>query len=127
MKIVSTTNAPSAIGPYSQAVQVGDFLFCSGQIALDKNGSLVDGGIAQQTHQIFHNIEAILTEANLTLENVAKTTVFLSNMNNFVEVNEIYSNYFKDHKPARSCVEVSRLPKDVLIEIEIIAYNNTNK
>ncbi|MDF2947890.1 MAG: endoribonuclease [Bacillales bacterium] len=124
MKIINTTNAPSAIGPYSQAVQVGDFLFCSGQIALNKNGSLVEGGIAKQTHQVFNNINAILLEANLELENVVKTTVFLSNMNDFSEVNEIYSSYFKEHKPARSCVEVSRLPKDVLIEIEIIAYNN---
>ena len=121
MKKVSTPFAPAAIGPYSQAVQFGDFLFTSGQIPLLPNGELVQGGIEEQTHQVFKNLQAVLSAAGASLQDVIKVTVFLNDMNDFAKVNEIYSAYFEDHKPARSAVEVSRLPKDVSIEIELIA------
>ncbi len=122
MKIIQTTNAPQAIGPYSQAIIVNGLLFASGQIPLNPTTMLVESGdISNQTIQVLENIKAILKEANADLSNVIKTTVFIKNMNDFATINEIYASYFKDHKPARSCVEVSRLPKDVLIEIEIIA------
>lgn len=122
MNIIQTNKAPQAIGPYSQAVQVGDFLFASGQIPLTPAGELVTGGIEEQTHQVLQNITALLAEANATLEHVVKTTIFLSDMEDFQAVNTIYSEYFHAHKPARSTVEVARLPKDVRIEIEVIAH-----
>jgi 2-iminobutanoate/2-iminopropanoate deaminase len=121
MKVIQTNNAPQAIGPYSQAVQVGEFLFASGQIPLTPSGELVIGSIEEQTHQVLKNITALLAEANATLENVVKTTIFLRNMEDFQAVNVVYSEYFTAHKPARSTVEVARLPKDVGIEIEVIA------
>lgn len=118
---IETTHAPKAIGPYSQAIQVGDLIFTSGQIPLNPKGELIEGGIEQQTHQVFQNIQAILEEAGSSLEHVIKTTVFLKNMEHFEPMNQVYATYFSQHQPARSCVEVSRLPKDVLVEVEVIA------
>jgi 2-iminobutanoate/2-iminopropanoate deaminase len=121
MKIIQTDQAPQAIGPYSQAVQVGNFLFASGQIPLTPEGDLVTGSIQEQTHQVLKNITALLAEVDAKLENIVKTTLFIKNMDDFVAINEVYSQYFDVHKPARSTVEVARLPKDVGIEIEVIA------
>lgn len=117
---IATNQAPAAIGPYSQAVRVGDLLFTSGQIPLTPQGEIVDGGIEAQTHQVFRNLQAVLGEAGATLQDVVKATVFIQDMGQFAVVNDIYAAYFGNHKPARSTVEVSRLPKDVLIEIELI-------
>ncbi len=118
---VSTDRAPKAIGPYSQAIIHQGLVFTSGQIPLSPDGTLVEGGIREQTHQVFQNIKAVLEEAGTDLNHVIKATVFLQDMNHFAEVNEIYATYFDEHRPARSAVEVSRLPKDVLIEIEVVA------
>jgi 2-iminobutanoate/2-iminopropanoate deaminase len=118
---LSTEAAPKAIGPYSQAVSVGHLLFTSGQIPLDLTGQVVAGGIREQTHQVFHNLQAVLAAAGIGFKQVVKVTVFIKDMNQFAEINEIYASYMGDHKPARSTVEVSRLPKDVGIEIELIA------
>ncbi|MGZ0051348.1 RidA family protein [Brevibacillus gelatini] len=122
ISFVSTDKAPAAIGPYSQAAKVGPFLFASGQIPLRADGTLVEGDIVEQTHQVFSNIKAVLAEAGGTLANVVKTTVFLKDMNDFAQLNEVYAQYFGDHKPARSTVEVARLPRDVKVEIEIVAH-----
>jgi len=119
---VFTKNAPEAIGPYSQAIEAKPFLFTSGQIPLTKNGVLVEGDIKKQTEQVFQNLIAILEEKNLTLRDVVKVTVFLKDMNDFQAMNEVYASFFQDHKPARSAIEVARLPKDVKIEIELVAY-----
>lgn len=127
IEIVSTTKAPAAIGPYSQAVALGGLIFTSGQIPLDENGQLVAGGIEAQTHQVFRNLTAVLEEAGSSLGHVVKATVFLKDMNQFAAVNQIYASYFGDHKPARSTVEVARLPKDVLVEIELIATKVVEK
>lgn len=121
MKIVSTTNAPAAIGPYSQGIIANGLFISSGQIPLTAEGELVEGDIVAQTNQVFKNLEAVLAEAGLTLNNVIKTTVFLKDMNDFAAMNDAYANNFGDHKPARSAVEVARLPKDVKVEIEVIA------
>lgn len=122
MKTVQTNNAPKAIGPYSQAIIVNDIIFTSGQIPLNpKTMELELFDIVGQTNQVLENVKAILTEANTSLDNVIKTTIFIKDMNDFATINKIYSAYFNDHKPARSCVEVARLPKDVLIEMEVIA------
>jgi len=121
MKIVSTENAPQAIGPYSQAVEVQSFLFTSGQIPLTSSGELVNGGIREQTEQVFKNIQGILAEKKLTLEDVVKVTVFMKDLREFADMNEVYARFFGEHKPARSTVEVAGLPKDVKIEIECIA------
>ncbi|WP_018759487.1 RidA family protein [Paenibacillus terrigena] len=121
LETVATTNAPAAIGPYSQAMKFGNLLFTSGQIPLGLDGQIVEGGIAEQTHQVFHNLQAVLAEAGATFSSVIKATVFIKDMNQFAALNEIYASYFGDHKPARSTVEVARLPKDVLVEIELIA------
>jgi 2-iminobutanoate/2-iminopropanoate deaminase len=124
-KAVSTKNAPAAIGPYSQAVRVGDFLYSSGQVALDPaTGVLVEGGIEAQTTRVLENLKAVLEAAEIGLENVVKTTVFLKNMSDFAAMNAIYARYFAPEgiiAPARSTVEVARLPKDALVEIEVIA------
>lgn len=121
-KIVSTTKAPGAVGPYSQAVKYGDMLYTAGQIALHpETGQMVEGGIKEQTHQVFANLKAVLEASGTGLENVIKTTVFIIDMNQFGDVNEVYGDYFAEDYPARSCVEVSRLPKDALVEIEVIA------
>lgn len=121
LNTIATSQAPAAIGPYSQAVQFGNLLFTSGQIPLNLDGVVVEGGIEEQTHQVFRNLEAVLSEAGSSFQKVIKATVFIKDMNQFGQVNEIYASYFGAHKPARSTVEVARLPKDVLVEIELIA------
>jgi 2-iminobutanoate/2-iminopropanoate deaminase len=118
---IETNFAPQAIGPYSQAIQVGDLIFTSGQIPLTPAGDLIEADIEKQTHQVLKNIKAVLEAAGSDLNHVIKTTLFIKDMNQFIKINAIYSEYFTDHKPARSCVEVARLPKDVLIEMEVIA------
>ena len=121
-KVIATNNAPGAIGPYSQAVVTGNMLFTSGQIPLDPaTGELVGGDIAAQVDRVCKNLGAVLEAAGSSFENVVKTTCFLKNMEDFSLFNEIYSQYFKDHKPARSCFAVAQLPKDALVEIEVIA------
>lgn len=121
LRIVSTTDAPAAIGPYAQAVRFGDLLFTSGQIPLTPAGQLVEGGIEEQTHQVLTNLKAVLAAEGATLADVVKATVFLKDMNQFAAFNSVYGSYFAEHTPARSTVEVARLPKDVLVEIELIA------
>ncbi|WP_409343873.1 RidA family protein [Paenibacillus sp. MBLB4367] len=121
---IATNQAPAAIGPYSQAIALGNLVFTSGQIPLGPDGQLVEGGIAEQTHQVFRNLQAVLSEAGASFQDVVKATVFLKDMNQFGTVNEIYATYFGDHKPARSTVEVARLPRDVFVEIELIASRN---
>ena len=122
-EIISTSNAPSAIGPYSQAVKAGNLLFISGQVPLDPaTGEVVEGDITVQTHRVLDNVKAILTEAGADFSNVVKTTVFLKDMNDFVPMNRVYAEYYPENCPARSAVEVGRLPKDVSVEIETIAY-----
>jgi 2-iminobutanoate/2-iminopropanoate deaminase len=126
IEIISSPRAPAAIGPYSQATRVGNMVFTSGQIPLDMDGQLVDGDVAAQTHQVFRNLQSVLAAAECTLSNVVKATVFLRDMNDFATVNEIYATYFGAHKPARSTVQVARLPKDVAVEIDLIAFVDTN-
>ena len=122
LRRIQTDRAPAAIGPYSQAIIVGNMLYTAGQIPLDPASmTIVDGGIAEQTDRVMTNLTAILEAAGVTLAAVVKTTVFLSDMNEFGAMNEIYGRWFGDHKPARSTVEVSRLPKDVKVEIEVLA------
>ena len=121
-KIISTSEAPAAIGPYSQAVRSGNFLFCSGQIPLDpKSGQIVAGDIAAQTRRVLDNIRAVLKAEGLTFENIVKTTIFPTDLGDFQTVNETYGSYFKQQAPARSTVQVSALPKGAKIEIEVIA------
>ena len=119
---VSTKDAPAAIGPYSQAIKAGGFVFLSGQIAIDPaTGNVVQGDVAAQTERVLKNLSAILGAAGTSLERVVKTTVFLKNMSEFAAMNEIYGKFWKSAPPARSTVEVARLPKDVLVEIDVIA------
>ncbi|AKU30891.1 2-iminobutanoate/2-iminopropanoate deaminase [Bacillus sp. FSL W7-1034] len=120
-KVVQTKNAPAAIGPYSQGVIVNNMFYSSGQIPLTPAGDFVNGDIKEQTHQVFHNLKAVLEAAGASFETVVKATVFIKDMEQFAEVNEVYGEYFHTHKPARSCVEVARLPKDALVEIEVVA------
>ncbi len=121
MKTVSTNNAPAAIGPYAQGIIINNMFYSSGQIPLTAAGELVDGDIKEQTNQVFENLEAVLEAAGTSLSQVVKTTVFMKDMNDFAEMNEVYASHFGEHKPARSAVEVARLPKDVKVEIEVIA------
>ncbi|MBQ0138408.1 MAG: RidA family protein [Kurthia sp.] len=121
MKVVATSKAPSAIGPYVQGMIVNNMFYSSGQIPLTAEGVMVDGDITAQTNQVFENLKAVLAEAGSSLEQVVKTTVFMADMNDFVEMNEAYAQHFGNHKPARSAVEVARLPKDSKVEIEVIA------
>jgi len=121
MKVISTNEAPAAIGPYSQGIVVNNLFYSSGQIPLTTEGTIVSSDIKEQTHQVFRNLQAVLKEAGATLETVVKATVFIKNMDDFALINEVYGEYFSVHKPARSCVEVARLPKDALIEIEVVA------
>jgi 2-iminobutanoate/2-iminopropanoate deaminase len=121
MKVVQTNQAPAAIGPYSQGIVVNNLFYSSGQIPLTAEGIMVTGDVKEQTHQVFKNLQAVLAEAGASLETVVKATVFIKNMDEFADVNEVYGEYFSIHKPARSCVEVARLPKDALVEIEVIA------
>lgn len=122
-KIIATNQAPAAIGPYSQGVKTaGGLLFVSGQIPLvPTTGELIDGGIEEQTTQVLDNLKAILTEAGFTLADVVKTTVYLKDLSHFATVNAIYAKYFQQDCPARVCVEVSKLPKDALVEIDVVA------
>jgi 2-iminobutanoate/2-iminopropanoate deaminase len=121
MKSINTTFAPQAIGPYVQANQYGNLIYTSGQIPLNKDGVLAGEDIKTQTHQVMKNVEAILVEAGTDMNHLIKTTCFLSDMNNFAAFNEVYASYFDRNLPARSCVEVARLPRDVLVEVEVIA------
>jgi 2-iminobutanoate/2-iminopropanoate deaminase len=121
MQYVSTTNAPQAIGPYSQAISHGGLVYTSGQIALTSDGIMLEDDITIQTHQVLKNLREVLLASNSSLNNVIKTTIFLSDMDNFTTVNEIYSEYFGRHKPARSTVAVKTLPKNALVEIDAIA------
>lgn len=121
MKTIQTNQAPAAIGPYSQGVIVNNVFYSSGQIPLTAEGNMVQGDIREQAEQVFKNLEAVLTEAGASFETVVKATVFIKNMDDFAALNEIYGQYFSSHKPARSCVEVARLPKEALVEIEVIA------
>lgn len=121
-EVIATTQAPSAIGPYSQGIKVGNWIYTSGQIPLTPEGTLVTGDIKAQTHQVFKNLKAILAAAGATWNDVVKATVFIANMDDFAQVNEVYGEYFGTHRPARSCVEVARLPKNAGVEIELVAY-----
>ena len=123
MEKIYTKNAPEPVGPYSQAIKVNGFLYCSGQIAINpENNQFINGDIIEQTNQVMKNIEAVLTEANYSFDNVVKTTCFLDDMNNFGAFNEIYAKYFLSN-PARSCVE-AKLPKGAKVEVEVIAYKD---
>jgi 2-iminobutanoate/2-iminopropanoate deaminase len=120
MKVIQTLNAPAAIGPYSQAMVAGDLLFTSGQIPLRADGTLNDGDITAQTTQVLANLKAVIEAAGASLNKVVKTTVFLKNLDDFVPMNKVYGDTFGSHTPARSTVQVAKLPRDVLVEIEAI-------
>lgn len=120
-EVITTNGAPAAIGPYSQAIKIGDLLFSSGQIPLDSSGNIVSEDIKEQTAQCLNNLKNILEAAGSSLDKAIKTTVFLSDMNNFAAMNEIYSSFFSAPFPARSCFQVARLPRDAKVEIELIA------
>lgn len=122
MKALHSLQAPKALGPYSQAIVAGGFVFASGQVPIDpKTGEFVEGGIKEQTKQALTNVSHVLAEAGIDLTHVVKTTVFLSDMNNFGAMNEVYSTFFKEPFPARSAVAVKTLPKDALVEVEVVA------
>jgi 2-iminobutanoate/2-iminopropanoate deaminase len=123
-KAIQTDAAPQALGPYSQAIVANGIVYCAGQIPLDpKSGQIVSGGVAEQTHQVLKNLRAVLKAAGSDLDRAVKTTVFVKNMNDFAAMNEVYGRpeYFGAHPPARSTVEVARLPRDVLVEVEVVA------
>lgn len=121
-KIVNTAKAPAAIGPYSQGVEIGNLVFTSGQLPISSSdGKLIEDDVKKATKQSIENVKAVLEEAGTTLENVIKTTVFLKDLNDFTAVNEVYAEYFDENPPARSCVQVAKLPMDALVEIEVIA------
>ena len=121
-QVIHTENAPKAIGPYSQAIKAGNMLFVSGQVPfVPETMEIVEGDVKAQTAQSLKNVQAILTEAGLDFSNVVKSTVFIKDMNEFAQINEVYAEFFGENKPARACVEVARLPKDVKVEIEVIA------
>lgn len=121
-QIIHTEKAPKAIGPYSQAIKTGNMIFVSGQVPFDPiTMEIIDGGAKEQTSRALESLKEILKEAGSSLNDVVKTTVFIKDMNDFADINEIYTSYFGEHKPARSCVEVARLPRDVKVEIEAIA------
>ena len=122
MKTISTKNAPAAIGPYSQAIQVGNLVYTSGQIPIDPvTGAFAEGGIKEQTRQSLTNVKAILEEVGLTMSHVVKTTVFMADMNDFADMNSVYAEFFTEPYPARSAVAVKTLPKGALVEIEVVA------
>ena len=122
MKVISTKKAPAAIGPYSQAIQVRNLVYTSGQIPIDPvTGAFVEGGIKEQTRQSLSNVQAILKEAGLTMANVVKTTVFMADMNDFADMNAVYAEFFAEPYPARSAVAAKSLPKGALVEIEVVA------
>ena len=121
-EVINTTKAPAAIGPYSQAIKVGNLVYTSGQIPIDPaTDNFVEGGIKEQTRQSLTNVQAILKEAGLTMENVVKTTVFVADMNDFADMNTVYAEFFAEPYPARSAVAVKTLPKGALVEIEVVA------
>ena len=123
---IRTNNAPAPLGPYSQAIKVGNTIYISGQIAINPATGIIDTtNIESETRQVMENLQAILHEGGYTLDNVVKSSIFLIDMNNFGEVNEVYGNYFKEHFPARETVQVSRLPKDVNVEISMIAVKES--
>ncbi|BGE83413.1 RidA family protein [Staphylococcus croceilyticus] len=121
MKTINTNKAPEALGPYSHAMVVNNLVFTSGQIPLDTEGNIVSDDVKEQTKQVLENLSVVLEEAGSDLESVVKATIFISDMNEFQQINEVYGSYFSEHQPARSCVEVARLPKDVKVEIEVVA------
>ena len=121
MNVISTKNAPSAIGPYSQAIEVNGMIFTSGQIALLPDGQLLEGNVKEQTRQVMNNLSEVLKAAGVTFNDVVKTTIFLSDMDDFADVNEVYESYLKPPYPARSTVAVKTLPKNVKVEIDCIA------
>lgn len=121
MKQIKTDKAPAAIGPYSQAIISGNTVYCSGQIPINPQTGDIPEGVAAQAHQVFKNIKNLLEAAGTSIDKVIKTSVFIKDMNDFAEINAIYAEYFTEPYPARSCVEVARLPKDVLLETEVIA------
>lgn len=118
---ISTPDAPAAIGPYSQAVRLGNLVFTSGQIPLRPDGTLVEGNVEEQAHQVFANLKAVLAAAGTSLDHTVKATVFVADLGQFAELNAVYAQYFNEPFPARSTVEVARLPRDVLVEIELVA------
>lgn len=121
-KIISTSKAPAAIGPYSQGIMAGNMIFTSGQLPMDpKTGEMIQEDIKSEARQSLTNLKEVLEEAGATLEDVVKVTVFIKDMNQFGDINEVYGEFFNTHKPARSCVEVARLPKDANVEIEAVA------
>lgn len=120
MKTINTNKAPEALGPYSHAMVVNNLVFTSGQIPLDTKGNIVSSDVKEQTKQVLENLSVVLEEAGSDLNSVVKATIFISDMNEFQQINEVYGSYFNEHQPARSCVEVSRLPKDVKVEIELV-------
>lgn len=121
MKSINSTNAPEALGPYCHAVVVDNLVFTSGQIPLNQQGEIVSEDVKAQTKRVIENLKVVLEESGASLETVVKSMIFIKDMNDFQDINEIYGNYFSEHLPARSCVEVARLPKDVKVEIEMIA------
>ena len=121
---INTPKAPAPIGPYSQGILSGNTLYMSGQIALNpETGELITDNIEEETHQVMRNIQAVLIQAGITMDNIVKCSIFISDMNNFSEINQVYGSYFTGIAPARETVEVSRLPKDVNVEISVIAVN----
>ncbi|MFQ5864622.1 MAG: RidA family protein [bacterium] len=124
-EVISTKDAPAAIGPYSQAIRVGTTLYLSGQIAIDPStGEFVEGGIEEQTHQVLKNIRAVLEAADFSMEDVVQSQVFLSDMNHYAAMNAVYARYFKEAPPARAAMQVARLPKDALVEIMVTAVKS---
>ncbi|MGX9447603.1 RidA family protein [Staphylococcus haemolyticus] len=120
MKTINTNKAPEALGPYSHAMVVNNLVFTSGQIPLDTEGNIVSDDVKEQTKQVLDNLSVVLEEAGSDLNSVVQATIFISDMNEFQQINEVYGSYFSEHQPARSCVEVARLPKDVKVEIEVV-------
>lgn len=121
METINSNNVAPAIGPYSHAVEINGMVYTSGMIPLTPQGDLVSDDVTEQTKQVMENIKNVLKEVDLTYNNIVKTTIFIQNMDDFPKINDVYSTYFSDKLPSRSCVEVSRLPKDVQVEIEVIA------
>ena len=121
MKVVNTSKAPEALGPYSHATVINGLVFTSGQIPLNLDGEIVSDDVKAQTKQVLENVKVVLDEAGSDIDSVIKATIFIADMNEFQNINEVYGEYFAKHQPARSCVEVARLPKDVKVEIELIA------
>ena len=121
MKAIHSTNAPKAVGPYSQAIESNGFIFCSGQIGLDPETQTLVAGLENQTHQVLKNLQAVLKAAGADFSHVVKTTIFVTDMGDFAKVNEIYAEYFGDHKPSRATIGVANLPKGAVVEIEAIA------